>query len=146
MFVAVAAISVVQLYVAGPLGLAWDLDRHSVALAAFVGGMLGVIALVVVGPRLIDTVTAFFRWLFRRPAKESDEPTKEKPPGRFARMTDRYGAPFLGVLGPLTIGGWAAALLGRSAGIGKWQLILWLAVGQAIVTAGYVYTLAEITD
>ena len=44
-FISVVAIGIVQLYVAGPLGLAWDLDRHAVALAAFLGGMIGVVAL-----------------------------------------------------------------------------------------------------
>lgn len=145
-FVAVAAVGIVQLYVAGPLGLAWDLDRSLVALAAFVGGMIGVVALVIVGPALIDTVTSFFRWIFRRPPKDPTEVPEASPPGRFARAVDRLGAPFLGIVGPLTIGGWAAALLGRASGFGKVQLIVWLALGQAIVTASYVYGLAELTD
>ncbi len=111
-----------------------------------IGGMIGVVALVIVGPSLIERVTAFFRWLFRRPPKDPQETTDAKPPGRFARVVDRLGAPFLGVVGPLTIGGWAAALLGRASGCGKTQLIIWLALGQAMVTVSYVYTLAELTD
>ena len=145
-FVSVMAIGIVQLYVAGPLGLAWDLDRSLVALAAFIGGMIGVVTLVIVGPTLIERVTSFFRWLFRRPPKDSVEKPEPKPPGRFARLVDRLGAPFLGIVGPLTIGGWAAALLGRASGFGKLQLIIWLGLGQALVTASYVYTLAELTD
>ena len=145
-FVAVVSISIVQLYVAAPLGLAWDLDRHSVALAAFIGGMAGVVAIVLLGPGLIDKMTSFFRRLFRRPAKEEAKDASDEPPGRFARMVDRFGAPFLGVAGPLTIGGWAAALLGVSNGIAKLKLIAWLAVGQAMVTAAYVYSIAELTD
>ena len=144
-FFLVTVIGIVQLYVAGPLGLAWDLNRHFVALAAFVGGMIGVVALVIVGPSLIERVTALFRWLFRRPPKDPQEATDAKPPGRFARLVDRLGAPFLGIVGPLTIGGWAAALLGRARGFGKMQLIIWLAVGQAMVTVSYVYALAELT-
>ena len=147
-FIAVMAVGIVQLYVAGPLGLSWDLGRHSVAAAAFIGGMIGVVALVLVGPALIERVTSFFRWLFRRPksAAASVEDVEPESPGRFARLVDRLGAPFLGIVGPLTIGGWAAALLGRANGIGKFQLIAWLALGQALVTASYVYTIAELTD
>ena len=145
-FFSVLSISVVQLYVAAPLGLALDLDRHSVALASFIGGMVGVVVMVFFGPALINSVTSFFRWLFRRPAKEPSEDAGDEPPGRFSRLVDRFGAPFLGVVGPLTIGGWAAAVLGVSNGIGKVKLIAWLAVGQAIVTATYVYSIAELSS
>ena len=143
--VAVAGISIVQLYVAAPLGLYWDLNLHAVALATFIGGMIGVMAFVFFGTALIEKITAFFRWLFRRPAKEPDEESEDKPPGWFARLVERFGAPFLGIVGPITIGGWAAALLGRANSIAKLPLILWLAAGQAIVTAAYVYSLAAIT-
>ena len=78
-----------------------------------------------------------------QPAAESFEQAK---PGRFDRLVDRFGAPFLGIAGPMTIGGWAAAVLGSARGLGRLQLIGWLALGQAIVTAVYVYSLAELTD
>jgi len=143
-FIAVLAISIAQQYVAGPLGLSWGLDRESVVLASFFGGMIGVVAIVIAGQPLVDKVTSFFRRLFRRPPKTT--PEEDKPPGRFARLVDRFGAPVLGIGGPLTIGGWAAAALGVANGIGKIKLIAWLAVGQAFVTVSYVYALAAITD
>jgi hypothetical protein len=143
-FMAVLAISIVQQYIAGPLGLSWDLNRHWVVLASFFGGMIGVVAIVIYGPALIDKMTSSFRRLFRRPPKTT--PKEVKPPGRFARLVDRFGAPVLGIGGPLTIGGWAAAALGVANGIGKIKLIAWLAVGQAFVTMSYVYTLAALTD
>jgi hypothetical protein len=143
-FIAVLAISIAQQYVAGPLGLSWGLGRESVVLASFFGGMIGVVAIVIAGQPLVDKVTSFFRRLLRRPPKIT--PEEDKPPGRFARLVDRFGAPVLGIGGPLTIGGWAAAALGVANGIGKIKLIAWLAVGQAFVTVSYVYALAAITD
>jgi len=86
------------------------------------------------------------RRLFRRPLKEGRQRAHNGDPVRFARLVDRLGAPFLGVVGPMTIGAWAAAVLGIAHGLGRAELILWLAVGQAAVTASYVYSLAELTD
>ena len=146
LFTVVTAIAIVQQYVAAPLGLSWDLGRHNVALASFLGGMIGVVAFVLAGPTLLDTVTNVFRRLFRRPPKEPDDPADDEEPSWFDRTVDRWGAPFLGIAGPLTIGGWGAAILGSAKGIGKMKLIVWLAVGQAFVTASYVYSIAELTD
>ena len=147
-FVGVAAVAAVQLYAAGPLGLSLDLSRHWTALAVFIGGMIGVITFVLFGDKLVAEIASLFRWLARRPRKEpeDDQQHEGEDPGRFERLVDRLGASFLGVAGPITIGGWAAALLGTANGIDKLRLILWLAVGQAIVTVGYVYSLAELTD
>ena len=92
---------------------------------------------------LIDKVASFVRRLLRRPPPTTR--TDIKPPGRFARLVDRFGAPFLGIAGPLTIGGWAAAALGVANGVEKVKLIAWLAVGQALVTVTYVYTLTALT-
>ncbi|MFV1989481.1 MAG: small multi-drug export protein [Acidimicrobiales bacterium] len=145
-FVAVLLVSIVQLYVAGPIGLAADLNPTLVALAAYIGGMIGVAAIVWSGPGLIDKMTSFFRRLFRRPPKVDVEESEDKQPGLFARLLERFGAPFLGVVGPLTIGGWAAAVIGVSSGIDKVKLVAWLAIGQALVTAAYVYSIAAITS
>jgi len=145
-FVSVLLVSIVQLYIAGPIGLAGDLNPALVAIAAYIGGMIGVVAIVWSGPGVIDKMTALSRRLFRRPPKAESVDGDDKPPGRFARLVSRFGAPFLGVVGPLTIGGWAAAVLGISSGIGKVKLIAWLAVGQALVTATYVYSIAALTS
>ena len=147
-FVSVLLVAVVQLYAAGPMGLALDLSRHWTALAVYLGGMTGVVAFVVFGDRLVHGVRSLLRWLLRRPpAEPTDEDEEaEETPSRFARLVDRFGAPFLGLAGPITIGGWAAAVLGTSNGVGKLRMIFWLGVGQAIVTVAYVYSLAELTD
>jgi len=57
-FAAVVAISVVQMLVATPFGISWDLGRHWVALVAYIGGMVGVVAIVIVGPGPLDALTA----------------------------------------------------------------------------------------
>jgi hypothetical protein len=141
-FVVVVAISIVQQYIAGPLGLSMDLAPQWVVLASFIGGMVGVVAIVLGGPALIDKVASFVRRLLRRPPPTT--PDDVKPTGRFAQLVDRFGAPFLGIAGPLTIGGWAAAALGVANGVEKVKLIAWLAVGQALVTVTYVYTLTAL--
>lgn len=143
--IGVGLVAIVQLYVAGPMGLAMGLNRHWTAAAVFIGGMIGVVAFVFFGERIVDFFSSVLRRLFRRPPKDPAEQPDDEP-GRFERLVDRFGAPLLGVAGPITIGGWAAAVLGTANGIGKLRLILWLAVGQAIVTVGYVYSLAVVMD
>lgn len=147
-FLVVLLVAVVQLYVAAPLGLAWSMDRGSIALAAFLGGMIGVVAIVYFGPRIMAWSSAQLGRISGRSTEdeESDGESDEATPGRFAELADRFGAPFLGIVGPLTIGGWAAAAIGVGNGINKVKLIAWLAVGQAIVTVAFVYTVAELAE
>jgi hypothetical protein len=147
-FLAVLLVAVVQLYVAAPLGLALSMGPRSVAAAAFLGGMIGVVAIVFVGPRIMAWSTARLARILRRPVEDDEDDGKsgEAEPGRFAEMVDRFGAPFLGIVGPLTIGGWAAAAIGVGKGVNKLKLIAWLSVGQAIVTIAFVYTVAELAE
>lgn len=147
-FVAVALVAVVQLYVAAPLGLSLSMTRGSVAAAAFLGGMIGVVAIVFFGPRIMAWSSARWDKILRRSVQddETDGEIDEATPGRFAELVDRFGAPFLGIVGPLTIGGWAAAAIGVGNGINKIRLIAWLSVGQAIVTVTFVYAVAELAE
>jgi hypothetical protein len=113
-------------------------------VAAWVGGMIGVIAFVYFGPTLAAWITRIMRWILRRPPKPEEEEAKE--PGRVQQYAERWGEPFLGVVGPFTIGGWAAAVLGSTMGLSKLKMILWLGVGQAMVVVANTWTLKEVTQ
>lgn len=146
-FLAVTAISTLQMYAAAPLGLAWDLDRFSILVACFLGGMVGVVVLVFVGPGAFEAVKRGGRRILGRPEpEEKDDEEPEEPPGRFEKLVDRFGAPFLGIAGPLTVGGFAAAIIGVARGYPRWKMIIWLAIGQAVVLTAYVNTLAAVTS
>lgn len=146
LFFAVGIVSIVQMYIAVPIGLAGDLDRGSIIVAAWVGGMIGVIAFVFYGPQLAAWIARFLRWILRRPPPEPESEEEEKEPGFVRRYTERFGAPFLGIVGPMTIGGWGAAILGSTMGMSKGKLIFWLGVGQAIVIVAYVWGLKAATQ
>lgn len=145
LFFAVGIVAIFQMYAAVPLGLAGSLDRGSIIVAAWIGGMIGVIAFVYFGPVLAEWIARMLRWVLRRPPK-SEEEKAAKEPGRVQRYAERWGEPFLGVVGPLTIGGWGAAVLGSSMGLSKGKMILWLGVGQAIVVVSYTWALKAATQ
>ena len=146
LFLTVGIVSIFQMYVAVPLGLAGDLDRGSIIIAAWLGGMIGVVAFVYFGEWITATMGRFLRWALRRPEKEPEPEEEEKEPGRVQCYAERFGEPFLGIVGPFTIGGWGAALLGTSLGLSKVKLILWLALGQAMVVVIYVWGLKAATQ
>lgn len=146
LFLAVGIVSIVQMYIAVPVGLEGSLDRGSIIIAAWIGGMIGVVAFVYWGAQLTALIARLLRWVLRRPPKEPDPEEEDKEPGRVQRYTERFGEPFLGIVGPATIGGWGAAVLGTSLGLSKGKLIFWLGVGQAIVVVAYVWGLKAVTQ
>jgi hypothetical protein len=146
LFVAVGIVSIFQMYVAVPIGLSGDLSRGSIIIAAWLGGMIGVVAFVYWGGRIVALIGRFLNWVLRRPAKKPDDDKADKEPGRVQRYTARFGEPFLGIVGPFTIGGWGAAILGTSMGLSKPKLIIWLALGQAMVVVAYVWGLKAVTQ
>ncbi|MGI9540045.1 MAG: hypothetical protein ACR2N6_07855 [Miltoncostaeaceae bacterium] len=139
--IVVGIVAIFQMYVAVPIGLLGGLDRVSIIVATWIGGMIGVIAFVYFGPVIVAWTGGALRRVRGRPEPEATDDRDEESHGRTRQYAERLGAPFLGVVGPATIGGWAAAVLGASMGMSKPKLIGWLAVGQAIVTVAYVWLL-----
>lgn len=113
-----------------PAGVAAGAPVWGAALAAWIGYGLGGLVVAVLG----DPVRMA---LERRFATQLERFRG----GRIYPIITRYGPPALGLLAPLTIGPQIAALFGLAAGMPKWRLVMWIAIG----VAPYVIAFAAIT-
>jgi len=143
--IVVAVVAIFNMYVAVPVGYGFDIGTETIALAAFVGSVGGTIAMVFVGDRIMPGV----RRLYRRIRKKDDEPdeadqTGDEKSGKARGLVDRFGAPGLGLIGPMTIGGFASAISGVAMGIPKVRLAIWIGIGQAIVVILYSLLLDQV--
>ena len=83
LFLAVGIVSIFQMYVAVPIGLSGNLNRGSIIIAAWIGGMIGVVAFVYWGDRIVALIGRLLNWVLRRPpAKQPDDDEADKEPGR----------------------------------------------------------------
>lgn len=138
--IVVAVIAVFNFYIAIPAGFGFDLPDGSIAVAAFVGSVSGTVAMVFVGDRIMPRLRAAYRRV--RPGDDEEEASQDESAaggGRARALVDRWGAPGLGIIGPLTIGGFASAISGVAMGIPKLKLAVWVAIGQGIVIVGFVF-------
>lgn len=163
--IVVALTSVVNHYVGIPAGYGFDLSPAVIGIAAFVGSVGGTVALVFVGDRVMprvraarDRVLPQVREAYRRVRPgtdsvaegeeeggartgEADAEADAEPSGRVRGIADRFGAPGIGLIGPLTIGGFASAVSGVALGYPKLKLAVWVGIGQGLVVAGYLLLL-----
>ncbi|MBK5110576.1 MAG: hypothetical protein JJE10_04325 [Thermoleophilia bacterium] len=143
--IVVAVVAVINMYVAIPLGYGFDLSANVIAVAAFVGSVGGTVAMVFVGDRIMPAVRRLYRRI--RPkddeADEQDDSGEEKS-GKARGLVDRFGAPGLGIIGPMTIGGFASVISGVAMGIPKVKLAIWIGIGQAIVVILYSLMLDQV--
>jgi uncharacterized membrane protein len=142
---AVGVVSVINMYVAIPLGYGFDLSPGLIAVAAFVGSVGGTVLMVFVGDRIMPAVRQLYRRV-RRKDEETDGPeeTGEAKSGRARGIVDRFGAPGLGIIGPMTIGGFASAISGVAMGLPKVKLAIWIGIGQGIVVVLYSLMLDQV--
>lgn len=133
----VALAAVVSAYVAPPLGYILDLSTAEVLIATVLGVSIGSFVLVYAGSWLTDKLIGRYYRL-----RNKEVPERKDPPEWMVAITERWGAPGLGLLGPLTIGGMASALLGPALGIPKRRLAVWLAVGSAVMFTLYTLLVA----
>lgn len=66
LFLAVGIVSIFQMYVAVPIGLSGNLNRGSIIIAAWIGGMIGVVAFVYWGGRIVALIGRLLNWVLRR--------------------------------------------------------------------------------
>ena len=133
----VALAAVVSAYVAPPLGYILDLSTTEVLIATVLGVSVGSFVLVYAGAWMTDKlITRYYR------LRKKEMPERKDPPEWLVSIAERYGAPGLGIIGPLTIGGMASALLGPAIGIPKRKLAPWLAVGSAVLFTAYTLLVA----
>jgi uncharacterized membrane protein len=142
---AVGVVSVINMYVAIPLGYGFDLSPGLIAVAAFVGSVGGTVLMVFVGDRIMPAVRQLYRRVRRKDEEtEGPEETGEAKSGRARGIVDRFGAPGLGIIGPMTIGGFASAISGVAMGLPKVKLAIWIGIGQGIVVVLYSLMLDQV--
>lgn len=119
-------------YAAPPLGYILNLGSAEIIIATLVGTTAGSFVLVYAGAWISGALMKGIYKLLRKPVPESSE-----APQWMRDVTERFGAPGLGLLAPFTIGGLAAALLGPALGVPKRKLAIWLAIGSAVMITLY---------
>lgn len=158
----VALVSVFNMYIGIPAGYGFDLSPVVIGIAAFAGSVGGTVLLVFLGDRVMPRlrrardrvmppVTRAFRRILPGSASEGEREGKDEmvekpadegkrePSGRMRGIADRFGAPGIGLIGPLTIGGFASAVSGVALGIPKVRLAVWVGIGQGLVVVGYLF-------
>jgi uncharacterized membrane protein len=113
-----------------PLGFSFGLGSLEVYLLACLGSFVGMTVLVLASG-----------WLRRH----VDLPTPD-PTSRVALMARRYGAPGLGIVGPIFPGVTVAMLLGLALDLDRRSLVAWMSVGVAVMFAIYVVVLTLLID
>jgi hypothetical protein len=136
--VRILAIAVVVLigaafaYAAPPLGYILHLQTAEILIATVAGAVLGAYVLVFASDWIFGKLLSGFYRMLGKPV-----PQRTPAPQWMLDFVDRFGAPGLGLIGPATIGGLAAAFLVPVLGIPKGKGAFWLAVGSAVTFGGY---------
>jgi hypothetical protein len=123
---AVVVSAAVFAYAAPPLGCIFQLGTLEILAATVAGTVLGSYALVYASEWIVSRLMAAVYRALGRPV-----PDRSPTPGWMHDAIDRFGAPGLGLIGPLTIGLLAAGVLVPVLGIPKARGALWLAVGSS---------------
>lgn len=121
----VAVISFVSGGVAIPIGFALGLAPIEVYIATCAGSMVGLVVFLYAG----DKVRA---WVTR-----DGELREPDPDSRIRRLTDRYGAKGLGLVGPVFPGVTASVVIGLSLGLERSSIARWMSIGIAAMFALY---------
>lgn len=121
----VGAISFVSGGFAIPVGFSLSLSAIEVYVASSIGSMLGLWVFLLAGDRLRRRITG------------QDEPDPPNPDSRVGKLTERYGAKGLGLVGPIVPGVTASVLLGLGLGMKRGELGRWVTVGIGVMFALY---------
>ncbi|QUG43781.1 small multi-drug export protein [Psychrobacillus sp. INOP01] len=117
-----AAIPGLELTLVIPLGIITGMNPFAVIIAAFVGNMVTVLALIIGYDKLK-------LWLAKR--NEGKEKKESKRSARAKELWDKYGLPGLLMLGPILIGTHIAAFIGMTLGASKVKTTLWSTISIA---------------
>lgn len=113
-----AAIPVVEVLVVIPFGVAVGLDPLLVGVAAAIGNLTTVYAVVVAS----DWSLRFVRRRYGDPTDDTDSSTIR----RARRIWDRYGLPGVALAAPVTTGVHLAAVLGLAFGSPRRRVLGWM--------------------
>jgi uncharacterized membrane protein len=122
---AVFTASVIELWLAIPLGLALGLSPVTTALVSMAGSIVAVLMVILAG----DNLRAhFIRWKYK------DE--KQIYRSRLNHIWNQYGIIGLGLLSPLIFGAPLGSAVGIALGAGKKRLMIWMSFGIIIWSLG----------
>lgn len=119
------AASVVELWLAIPLGLLMDVNPIIITIVASAGAIMAAVVVTFLGENLR---TRFIRW------KYHDEKALEK--SRLYEIWNKYGVIGLGLTSPLLFGAPLGAAVGIALGADKNRLILWISIGIVLWSIG----------
>jgi uncharacterized membrane protein len=115
-----------------PFGLSMTLPGPLTLLATLMGSYASQLC-AIFG---VDRIRIIWRaWRKRRDADTSHVPKDRlstKSGRRARRILDRFGAPGLGMVGPVLFGNWGSAALGAALGVPRGRLLPWLMAGSAM--------------
>ncbi len=119
------AASVVELWLAIPLGLLMDVNPLIITIVSSAGAIMAAVVVTFLGENLR---TRFLRW------KYHDEKALEK--SRLYEIWNKYGVIGLGLTSPLLFGAPLGAAVGIALGAQKNRLILWMSIGIVLWSIG----------
>jgi hypothetical protein len=134
---AVAISAALFAYVAPPLGAALRMSLGDIVMSTMIGTALGAYVLVYASHWLLGKLIAGFYRLVDKPV-----PERSPAPQWLLDFVDRFGAPGLGLIGPVTIGGLAAGVLVPVLGIPRRKGAFWLAIGSSVTFGIYALMVA----
>ena len=124
-------VSVIELWLAIPLGLYLNLNSLLIVIISSIGSILSAFLVIFLGE-------CVRRWFIKR---RYGDKTPEH--GKIYEIWKRYGVIGLGLLSPLVLGAPLGAAVGIGLGADRNRLLLWMAVGiviwSIILTAAGLY-------
>jgi len=119
------AASVVELWLAIPLGLILDVNPLIITIVSAAGAIVAAVGVTILGENLR---TRLLKW------KYGDDEALKKT--RLYGVWNKYGVIGLGLLSPLIFGAPLGAAVGIALGAQKNKLILWMSIGIIIWSVG----------
>lgn len=119
------AASMVELWMAIPLGFVMEVNPILIAIISAAGAILSAFFVIILGDNLRNR---FLKWKYK------DEQALEK--SRLYEIWNKYGVIGLGLLSPLLFGAPLGAAVGIALGAGKERLILWMSIGILLWSVG----------
>lgn len=114
-----AAIPVLEVWIAVPLGVMAGLPWFPAAIAGFLGNFLSLLPIIYASRKIKDWLNKF------RKQRRSEALEVEDKPGRKHKIVEKFGVPGLAFLGPFLIGVHAAAAFAITMGASKRNVLFW---------------------
>ncbi|MFA5629468.1 MAG: small multi-drug export protein [Dehalococcoidales bacterium] len=123
-FLLVAALAVLELWAAVPLGFVMGLHPLAISVATATGAIICVFIVIFAGKHLRSFLLKFY-----------EQQDSDKKPGLVQRIWQKYGVIGLGLLSPFLTGVLFGAAIGVASGIPGKKLVFWMTIGIILWTA-----------